>query len=277
MTGPSIRLGAELDRLWYSAVGRSVRRAGRHTTDLLMPTWCVGCTAAGAVLCADCALDFRLLTRRPFRAEGGAEALPVTDVDEEGLHVLPVMSAGFYKTLVADVVVSFKDHERVGLSRVHAPALSRSVAAALELLPSGVPVGLVWPPSSVRARLARGRSPVGDLVKSAVLPREVQPETRALRRRSAASASLRFRRGQKGRSKGKRRAASRQFTVPSAARERLAGRDLLLVDDVLTTGATLHGMYAALTEAGARVHGAAVLAVTPRAGYDTVRSSSAGM
>jgi predicted amidophosphoribosyltransferase len=54
------------------------------------------------------------------------------------------------------------------------------------------------------------------------------------------------------------------FTVPPRRRAQLAGRSVVLVDDLMTTGATLHSVAAALRAAGARVTAAAVIAATPR-------------
>lgn len=191
--------------------------------------------------------------------------------------MLPVFSAGCYKTMVADVVVAFKDHERIGLVRVLAPSLSRSLNAAARTLLRSDDAVLIWPPSSSRAMLRRGRSPVKELIDAALLPDGVTPLPQTLRRDSGNLPSLPLLlstkgAGQKGRSKGGRRAAVAQFTVEADMKRFLHGREVLLIDDVLTTGATLHGMYAALTEAGADVRGAAVMAVTPRAGHEVDRT-----
>jgi predicted amidophosphoribosyltransferase len=61
----------------------------------------------------------------------------------------------------------------------------------------------------------------------------------------------------------RRRNLNGALAVRAGWRARLAGRSLLLVDDVVTTGATLLDARRALTEAGARVLAAATVASTP--------------
>lgn len=263
------RLLSGLDRLWFSGAGAALRSAAHQTADLVAPTWCVGCRASGTDLCADCHHDLRLLMRRPFRAEGGAQALPVLGADRTGVDVLPVISAASYRTLVADVVVAFKDHERVRLSRVLAPALAGAVrVAAAAVLPRPEAL-LIWPPASPRARLRRGRSPLQELLGDAetgqALPAGITPAGHLLRHSGSVLEARPGRSGQKGRSKVLRRKAMSQFSLAPGSQPQLQGADVLLVDDVLTTGATLHGLYGLLAAAGAAVHGAAVLAAAPQA------------
>ena len=57
--------------------------------------------------------------------------------------------------------------------------------------------------------------------------------------------------------------AMQAYFVPPAARQRLQGRRVLLLDDVMTTGATLQSAAAVLLAAGAAEVGALVFARTP--------------
>ena len=62
------------------------------------------------------------------------------------------------------------------------------------------------------------------------------------------------------------RAANRRASMSVRAR---APRTVLLVDDIITTGATLSEASRALQQAGHTVLGAAVVAATPRTGAHT--------
>lgn len=61
-------------------------------------------------------------------------------------------------------------------------------------------------------------------------------------------------------SRGRRLNVKKAFAVTEAGRRRIKGRSLLLVDDVLTTGATAEACARALLEAGARAVDLAVIA-----------------
>lgn len=244
---------------------------------LVSPVWCTGCLAEDVVLCDLCAAALRRALRQPFRAEAAALALPIIGESgtAAGMRVLPVMAAGRYQGLVSRAVLGFKDHERIGLSRVLAPALYRAVQAActqlpgegLRAAPAPGEILLLRPPTGLRSRLRRSIEPVEYLLTASGLSTEPGlitggPGPAGLLRTSA----------QKSRTLDARRRAVRGMWQPTArGHQVLSGAPVVLVDDVLTTGATLSALYAAASEAGARVLGAAVLAAAPRAVSEQAR------
>lgn len=248
-----------LDRIWFCPPAAAARAAAAEAADLIAPSWCVGCRAAGTDLCRSCSHDLRLLTRRPFRAEEPAASLPILP----DLTVLPVLSASRYRQLVADAVLAFKDHERIRLASVLAPALGRAVAEAAQHC-SAEELLMVWPPQRQRSHLVRGRHPLRELVDQAMLPHQVVPAGHLVRHRWQPGSLMGTSKGQKTRSQRGRRAAAVSFALAPGAEHLLRGSQVLLVDDVLTTGATLARLWRLLSEAGAEVPAAAVLAATPR-------------
>jgi predicted amidophosphoribosyltransferase len=173
-------------------------------------------------------------------------------VREVDLHGLPVTYAHEYAGVVRSVLAAYKDGGRTDVASRLAPALAAAIASALrEHAPPATahPVHLVTVPSSRSARRARGFSPVGLLLAHAGL--RTEPALRA-RRQSADQSHLTIQ---------GRRENRDHWLAPHGA---LAGRHVLLVDDILTTGATLLEARRALASGGAHVIGAAVLARTPR-------------
>lgn len=214
-------------------------------TDLALARSCGGCGAARTRWCSHCAgLLTGPLLARDLLVPGG----PVR-----------AWSAAAYDGAVRTAVVAWKDRERPDLSPHLALALQRAAAAAVaELAASSV---LVVPaPSSAAARRRRGWHPVRDLARHTA---------RRLRRRGTAARMLPALVQRAGVHDQASLTADERMAnlhgalaVPAQWRALVRGRPVLLVDDVLTTGATLGEAARALREAGAGPVAAATVAAT---------------
>ncbi len=212
--------------------------------DLVLPVVCAGCGAPGEWLCAPCrsrlAGPARLV--RPHQAPPG---LP------------PVAAAAAYDGAVRAALIAHKER---GVLRLAGP-LGAALAAAVAMLPAGAPrpTGLLLVPVPSRRAVvrARGHDPTARI--AAVAARRLGPGVRVaglLRqaRRVADQAGL--------------GAADRARNLAGALTvRRLDGRSdrpVVVVDDLVTTGASLAEACRALREHGFGVLGAAVVAATGR-------------
>lgn len=165
-------------------------------------------------------------------------------------------AACLYDEHSRDLVLKLKHADRTDLAPILARWLLRSARDLLADADLIVPVPLHrWRLLSRRynqaAEIAR---PLGVLSRVAVLP--------------DALARVRRTESQGGKSAGgRRRNVAGAFAVPPGRRGRIQGRRVLLVDDVLTTGATAHACARALKAAGAAAVDLAVIAKV-RAGAD---------
>lgn len=205
--------------------------AASDALTVLSPVQCAGCGAADRALCGACRA---LLTPHPRQRDtpGG----------------LLVVSALAYDGVARRVILALKEQGRTDAAGTLATALAAAILSAAAAVVTGE-VELVVPPSSRAGRRRRGFDPVSTLLDHAGFP---PPSPVLLRSRSTAAQKSLDR---------EHRAAN---TVGSlAARGPLKGRTFLVVDDVLTTGATLDETVRAISVAGGSVLVGAVVAFTP--------------
>lgn len=204
-----------------------LRRALGEALAFVLPVDCAGCGEADVSLCERCRTA---LEPRVVRRD---------------LDGVPVVSGLQFEGEAARVIRALKEEGRTTLARALAPAM---VAAATGWDLSVV--GVVPVPTS-RAAMRRRGYRVAELL---AVRAGWRPE-RLLRtaRRTADQRAL-------GRED---RAANVAGSLRAAG---LQGRRILVVDDVVTTGATLREAFRALRDAGAEVVGAVTVAATMRHG-----------
>ncbi|WP_348786863.1 phosphoribosyltransferase family protein [Leifsonia sp. NPDC080035] len=219
---------------------------------ILLPVRCAGCAAPDRAVCDRCSLA---LEAHPSRTELGS---------------LGVWAALDYEGVARAVLLAYKERGRTDAAPALAAALRPAVVAAqrehaavtaataataetADPRPSARGSALlpVLIPSTRQAWRTRGYHPTGlVLARSRIL---VPPLWHALRltRQTADQAGM----------SGAARAANREASM--VASPRLRGRACLLVDDIVTTGATLLEAAKAIRSAGGTVAGAAAIARTP--------------
>jgi ComF family protein len=218
--------------------------------DAILPPRCPVClaeTGSHQALCAGCWATLPLI-ERPFCERLG---LPFAFDHGEGMLSAEAVAAppafgraraaARYEGASVDLVQRLKYGDRVDLAPLMGRLMrgaGRDILAGADLL---VPVPLHW------LRLWRRRFNQAALLAAAISAESRVPHDPFLvvRRRST--------RQQVGLGRQARVAnVQGAFTVPEAAAPLLSGRRIVLVDDVLTTGATLEAVARTLLRSGAR-------------------------
>lgn len=216
--------------------------------DLILGASCPGCGRPALGLCRSCGESVR-----PDPRVAWPEPVPPT---LRGPDVTPV-AAGVNAGVLRAAIIAWKEQGRFGLTRALAHLLAASV---VELAPVGVPVVLVPVPTSRRSLRARGSDVVGELaLQSARLLGRAGVDASVEQALTYARATA----DQAGLGSSARAAnLSGAFRL---RRGRPGGNgEVMVVDDILTTGATVGEAVRVLTAAGRRPIGVAVVAATPR-------------
>lgn len=204
---------------------------------VLFPVTCAGCGREDRALCTQC------------RAQ-----LHVDSVHRQTVDGIDVVSALEYQGVTRRALLAFKEADRTDIARVFAPAFRLAVEQAALGQPelddhTAGPVNLCPVPSAPASWRRRGFSPVEVLLGASGL--------RGLR-------VLRHRPGGERQKTLSIEARWRNLEGSFVARSRLDGRRFVLVDDVVTTGATISQAVRAIRDAGGTVVAAATLAHTAR-------------
>ena len=205
--------------------------------DLVVGARCAACGSTALGLCADCSAAIRprprIVRDRPCL----------------------VAAAGEYDGALRSAVIAWKERGRFTVE----PPLAHLLAVAVLALDVDGPLAIVPIPSRPDRRRARGADVVTDLARrSAKLLRSVEVD-------AAVVPSLVFARRVRDQA-GLSAAARAENMRGSFAAMRRPAAPIVLVDDIVTTGATLAEAVRAFQMLGVAVAGAAVIAERPRVG-----------
>jgi predicted amidophosphoribosyltransferase len=227
-------------------------------TDLVLPSGCAGCEVERVPLrygtCAACAAALEALTPFPTAPTPPPRGMP------------PCHAVGPYAGPLRGALLAYKERGRHRLARPLGALLAGAVADAAVRAGGGprVPVVLVPVPSTARAirerhgdHMARLATHTVRRLRSAGWQADLSQPLRALPRPDSASLDA----------PGRAAVAENSLRI-RASRIRVLRRTLtmkctlIVVDDIVTTGATMAAVTARLGEANVQVAGAAAVAAT---------------
>lgn len=205
--------------------------------DLFLPAECGGCGAPSSRWCDACATELAVRPDEPHVVNPRIDA------------GVPVFALGRYANARRQAILALKEHGRADLVAPLARALALGVHRLLAWGMVDTPLTVVPAPTRRSAARRRGGDPVTRLARAAVAQ---HPEIRvapALRIKALTRDSV-----------GLGTAArERNITGRVVLRGRPPRTDVLVVDDIVTTGATARESVRVLEAAGVRV--VAVLAI----------------
>ncbi|GAA2839562.1 hypothetical protein GCM10010441_74930 [Kitasatospora paracochleata] len=231
---------------------RSARPSSPASTllDLLLPARCAGCGSVRGQVCGGCRALLECAQAGPAGPCPAPPDLP------------PLHAAAPYADQVRRLLLAHKERGALRLAAPLGAALAAAVRSATGA--GAAPLLLVPVPSTRRATRARGHDPMLRLAQAAA--RELR-RTGVATRVAPVLRQTRPVADQAGLSAAERQRNLRgALAVPARLAARLVGHRLILVDDLVTTGASLAEAARALRAAGCPPRAAATVAATARRG-----------
>ncbi|HEY0869934.1 MAG TPA: phosphoribosyltransferase family protein [Acidothermaceae bacterium] len=217
--------------------------------DLVLPSNCAGCDRSDDALprlrglCVDCVATVRQAAPLEWALSSKVRAF----------------AGAAYDGVIRSILLNYKEHGRLCLRRELGGCLTVSVLAAARFS-AGRDLLLVPAPSAAAAQRERGHDPVGAMARTVV------GQLRAIGIQIGMAAALRQERAVADQSGldvvARQENLAGALVVTNTAQVR--GRRVVVVDDIVTTGATALEAARALTAAGAVVEAVACVAATPR-------------
>ncbi len=226
-----------------------LRQIVKPVLDFALPERCPVCgaiTADGSNFCADCWPKLRFMSQpwcsgcaRPFPYEQDADTLCATCLATSPLHD-GIRAAVAYDDLSRQIILRLKYGGKIGLAKLVARQLVRHLPddrSGMLVVPVPLHWTRLWSRSfNQSALIAQELARLGGL--------EYCPDMLLRTRRTPTMRGLS--------SKERRKTVNKAFVVNPAKLAAVPDARVILVDDVLTTGATSDGCVKALKNAGAQ-------------------------
>lgn len=205
--------------------------------DLILPAECGGCGAPASRWCDACATELSVRPDEPHVVNPRIDA------------GVPVFALGRYANARRQAILALKEHGRADLVAPLARALALGVHRLLSWGIVDTPLTIVPAPTRRSAARRRGGDPVLRMARAAVAQHPEICVAPALRIKALTRDSVGLGTG----------ARERNITGRVVLRGRAPRTDVMIVDDIVTTGATARESVRVLQATGVRV--VAVLAI----------------
>lgn len=229
---------------------RLMRAAGRAALDLVLPPLCLKCrvpVAEPQSVCATCWNELRFLSPPhciqcgiPFPHDLGRGVKCAACIARPPPFTA-ARAALAYDDASRDLILGFKHADRLEAVPLFARWMAIAGREAMEGADMLVPVPLHW-----RRLIARRYNQAAELAHALSALTGLRVDTAVLTRAKPTPSQ-----GEMPSARARRRNVAGAFAIAKERRGRIAGRSIVLVDDVLTTGATLTACAKVLLRSGA--------------------------